>query len=86
MHRVSKSGVYTSAIDAETSSAAALAQLRAALGSLTGAQALAWRRAVRILEAAEGVRTDDVCLVLEIEKLCAEEPEAPEELRRLVRA
>ncbi|MBZ0115734.1 MAG: hypothetical protein K8H88_01975 [Sandaracinaceae bacterium] len=86
MPRESKSGVHTSAIDAETSSAIVLAELRAALEPLAGAKALAWRRAVRILEAAEGVRTDEACLVLEIEKPCAEDAVAPRGLARRVRA
>ncbi|MBZ0118543.1 MAG: hypothetical protein K8H88_16185 [Sandaracinaceae bacterium] len=89
MQRESKSGVYTSATraetDAQTSSAVVLESLREALGRHAGPNGLAFRRAVRILEAAEGVRTDDACLALEIEKPCAEEPDAPELERKLVR-
>ncbi|MCC6877373.1 MAG: hypothetical protein IT378_23915 [Sandaracinaceae bacterium] len=90
MFRESKSGVYTSAtqaaIDALSSSAAVLEVLRAELDRRgAGPEALAFRRALRILEAAEGVPTDAACLVLEIEKPCAEEPDAPELLRKRVR-
>lgn len=90
--RVSKSGVHDrkrarrDMIDASTSSAVVLESLRAALGSQTGSAAVAYERAMRLLEAAEGVRTNDACLVLEIEKPCPEEPAPAEPPRRLARA
>ncbi|MCC6874265.1 MAG: hypothetical protein IT378_08135 [Sandaracinaceae bacterium] len=89
MQQESKSGVRTSAsravIDALVSSGDVLEELRAERDRKASSEALALQRAVRILEAAEGVRTDDACLVLEIEKPCAEEADAPELLRKLVR-
>ncbi|MBZ0116558.1 MAG: hypothetical protein K8H88_06180 [Sandaracinaceae bacterium] len=91
MQRESKSGVRSSAtravIDALVSSGDVLEALRAERDRAASSEALGLRRALRILEAAEGVRTDDACLVLEIDKPYAEEEaNAPEiVLRKLVR-
>ncbi|MCC6877940.1 MAG: hypothetical protein IT378_26755 [Sandaracinaceae bacterium] len=63
-------------LDAQTSSASVVTSLRAELARTeAGPVALALRRAIQILDAAEGVRTDDACVVLEIEKPGAVEGE-----------
>ncbi len=88
MQQESKSGVRTSATravtDALVSSGDVLEALRAERDRGASSEAHALRRAVRILEAAEGVRTGDACLVLEVEKPCVEEADAPV-VRKVVR-